>query len=148
MKEEWKAVPGYENLYYVSNLGRMLVKRRTVERIINTVRSSYELPDRILSGTIDDKGYVHVRLTKSGLTKLYKIHNLVVRVFLGDYDSNIYDVHHVDGNKSNNRLDNLIILTKEEHRKLHDKLGRKRFTNKFPRIKRKVKRRFRCVETR
>jgi hypothetical protein len=28
--EEWKAVPGYEDLYYVSNLGRMLVKRRIV----------------------------------------------------------------------------------------------------------------------
>lgn len=31
--EEWKAVPGYEDLYYVSNLGRMLVKRRTVNYI-------------------------------------------------------------------------------------------------------------------
>lgn len=31
-----------------------------------------------------------------------------------------YDVHHIDGNKLNNSLENLEILSKEEHAKLHN----------------------------
>ncbi len=30
-----------------------------------------------------------------------------------------YDVHHVDGNKTNNRVSNLQLLTREEHKQLH-----------------------------
>lgn len=32
-----------------------------------------------------------------------------------------YEVHHIDGNHSNNNVDNLQILTKSEHRTLHNK---------------------------
>lgn len=149
MNEEWKAVPGYEGIYYVSNLGRILVKKRIVERTINGTRSEYELPERILTGTVDFRGYIHVRLSKPETKiKLFKIHSLVVRVFLGNYDSNLYEVHHKDGNRKNNRLDNLLLLTKDEHRKLHKKLGRKAFLNVNEKIIRKVKKKFKCIETR
>jgi len=30
-----------------------------------------------------------------------------------------YDVHHIDQNKLNNSVDNLQILTREEHKKIH-----------------------------
>ncbi len=30
-----------------------------------------------------------------------------------------YQIHHIDRNKTNNRVDNLEILTEEEHRKVH-----------------------------
>ena len=32
------------------------------------------------------------------------------------------DVHHIDQDKSNNSIDNLIIVSKKEHRKIHNKL--------------------------
>lgn len=35
-----------------------------------------------------------------------------------------YSVHHIDGNKLNNSVDNLIVLTNSEHMKLHAKLRR------------------------
>ena len=37
-----------------------------------------------------------------------------------------YEVHHVDKNKNNNELDNLQLLTTEEHRKIHAVLSEER----------------------
>ena len=34
-----------------------------------------------------------------------------------------YEVHHIDGNRNNNRMDNLAVLTPEEHDKAHDKIN-------------------------
>ena len=31
-----------------------------------------------------------------------------------------FHVHHIDGNHSNNSIDNLIVVTRSEHRKIHD----------------------------
>ena len=38
------------------------------------------------------------------------------------YLSPIYDVHHKDMNKLNNVVENLQILTRSEHQKIHHKL--------------------------
>lgn len=37
-----------------------------------------------------------------------------------------YDIHHVDENKLNNRIDNLEMLTRQEHMSLHDSLWKDR----------------------
>ena len=53
------------------------------------------------------------------------INRLVAMMFvplperLQHYDLDELDVHHVDGDKTNNRPENLVWLTKEEHRDLH-----------------------------
>lgn len=47
-----------------------------------------------------------------------------------------YEVHHKDGNKNNNRMDNLAVLTPEEHDKEHDKGNNQVFEGK---IKRRIK---------
>lgn len=50
-----------------------------------------------------------------------------------------YDVHHIDENKLNNDKDNLMVLTKSEHRVLHNKklinrLKRNRKTGRFMKL--------------
>lgn len=39
------------------------------------------------------------------------------------YLSPNYEVHHIDENKLNNNIDNLLVVTKAEHAKIHDKLS-------------------------
>lgn len=47
------------------------------------------------------------------------VHTLMAHSFLGYKPG--YDVHHINGNKLDNRLPNLMYLTREDHRRLHNK---------------------------
>lgn len=46
-------------------------------------------------------------------------HRLVMEQYLGRYLEPNEEVHHLDGNKLNNDIDNLVVLTKQEHRRIH-----------------------------
>lgn len=50
-----------------------------------------------------------------------------------------YQIHHIDGNKFNNSIKNLLILTREEHKKIHgiviDTLMRKEIDEIIKKIK-------------
>lgn len=44
------------------------------------------------------------------------IHRIMVYTYIGDYDSSVYDVHHIDENPLNNALHNLQLKERHEHR--------------------------------
>lgn len=92
--EIWKE---FEN-YYVSSLGRIRNKEKN-----NLLKPSITC------------GYYKVRLSNNGLVKDYMIHQLVYKVFKGDYDKENYIIDHIDGNKLNNDINNLRILTNSEN---------------------------------
>lgn len=105
LKEEWKQIKDYENLYMVSNFGR--VKR------LRFINGKYNFKqERLLKPIINKDGYVFVRLCKNGKIKNKRIHRLVANAFLGE--SNL-QVDHIDGNKQNNMLTNLEYVTPQEN---------------------------------
>jgi len=97
-KEIWKDVPGYEGHYQVSNLGR--------------VKSLKWSKERILKPRLDRVGYYHVGLCEGGERKSNLVHRLVMLAFVGESD---LQVNHKNGEKSDNRLENLEYCTSSEN---------------------------------
>lgn len=99
MKEVWKDITGLEGLFQISNFGRL-----------KNVKNGY-----IRKSTNKKGGYFSVVLTDSNGNDIHtRIHRLVAQAFIGEIPKG-YQVHHIDGNKQNNRIDNLEILSPSEH---------------------------------
>lgn len=99
MKEEWKEIKGFENLYAVSNLGR--IKSLYRKRITGGV-----LRERILHPGINRHGYCSVSLCKDGVIRQYKIHRLVAMAFIPN-PQNYPIINHKNEIKTDNRVENL-----------------------------------------
>ena len=111
--EVWKPVKGYEELYEVSNLGRV----RSLDRYVKLggKQKSDQLvlkKGRMLSEKDNGHGYKSVHLTVNRNTKDKYVHRLVAQAFLNNPD-NLPEVNHKDENKSNNCLDNLEWCTSQ-----------------------------------
>ena len=100
MKEEFKDIEGFENLYQISNLGN--VKSLNIRK------------GRILKPTKDKKGYLVVELcnTKECKRKVCKVHRLVAQAFI-ENPQNLPQVNHIDEVKTNNAASNLEWCTNE-----------------------------------
>ena len=72
-------------------------------------------------GHIDHKGYL--RFTVKGRLKL--VHRLAIEKHLGRELLAHEVVHHIDGNKLNNTIENLQVVTKTEHDNFHNGKSRK-----------------------
>lgn len=70
---------------------------------------------------VDRKGYVKIRCWDKELNKLYwmSYHRLVIEKVLEQKLSSSIEIHHRNGNKKDNRLRNLILVPRTEHKKLH-----------------------------
>lgn len=91
IEEEWRDIEGYEGRYEISNLGR--------------VRSLFFKAPKFLRQGEDSWGYKQVVLSKNGLSKNFKVHRLVMLHFSKGEVTN--SINHIDGNKSNNSIQNL-----------------------------------------
>ena len=68
----------------------------------------------------------HPNKTKRGYVKE---HRLVVEQAIGRFLSTDEQVHHINGDKLDNRIENLQIMSHQEHLKMHGSLIAKRWAN-------------------
>lgn len=100
--EQWKDIIGYEGLYLVSNYGRIL----SLRKYRKNGKSGYYQHTKILRQSISTTGYYKVEFYKNGTRKTIKVHQLVAKHFVANpYRYDI--INHIDGNRLNNRWDNL-----------------------------------------
>jgi hypothetical protein len=109
MNEIWKDIPNYEGLYQVSNLGR-----------IKSLKKKERSREKILKNSIDFAGYKLAHLYKFNKLKTIRVHRLVLLAFKGN--SNL-QCNHINGVKSDNRLENLEYCTQSENTKHAFKTG-------------------------
>ena len=67
-------------------------------------------------------GYMYVYLNKNAKGKNCRVHRLIAEVFI-DNLNNLPQVNHIDGNKQNNRVDNLEWCTPKDNIRHSYKLG-------------------------
>lgn len=103
MDEQWASVPGYEGLYEVSDQGR-------VRSLPRQTRAGYR-GGTVLKPGLGTDGYLLVVFSKEGKTKIQKVHQLVMRAFVGDQPDS-WQVAHGNGQKQDNRLTNLSYKTR------------------------------------
>ena len=98
LEEEFKDIDGFEGLYKVSNLGRVLsLKRKGVP------------VDKILKDKKASHGYRCVNLYKDRKCFTLSVHRLVASLFIGSLDG--LTVDHINNNKEDNNVNNLQIMS-------------------------------------
>lgn len=102
MKEIWKDIPEYEELYQASNLGqiRSFLIHKTLGKILRPI---------LCTG-----GHLQVGLYKNGKQKRLFIHRLILNTFVGSCHIGM-QCRHLDGNPINNKLNNLKWGTGSEN---------------------------------
>ena len=118
MIEQWKDIPNYENLYQISNLGR-------IKSLYNYKRNGTNILVPRLK-----KGYYTIGLRKNGIRKWYSIHRLVAETFIPNIE-NKPQINHKDENKLNNRVDNLEWCTASYNNNYGTRQQRVSKTNKL-----------------
>jgi hypothetical protein len=120
--EVWKSIPGYKQ-YEVSNLGNV----RSVDRWVRfgKTESLRFTKGQVIRKCINNNGYEQVTLCRE--TGRH-VHHLVLLAFVGPRPNGM-EALHGDGNKANNRLDNLRYGTRSENQ--HDRAKHGTSNNRF-----------------
>ena len=121
----WATIPDYNQAYEISDTGLV----RSIGRVVpygKNGRATYR--ERVLKQTKIKNGYFTVKLAYRGVTKTAYVHVLILLAFVGPRPETKVrgEISHLDGDKLNNALSNLVYGTIHENvadRKRHMTMG-------------------------
>src|SRR3990167_4164020 len=97
--DEWRPIPGFEGCYSVST--RCDIRRDAQPVTLRTKR-----------------GYSGYTISKPGRRSSHWVHTLVAAVFLGPRPAG-HQIHHKNGNRLDNAIENLEYLSPQDHTAEH-----------------------------
>ena len=103
----WKPIDGFEGIYELRSDGLLHCFPR------KWVKERYTFGN-------EWNGYLKIALTKNGVTESKRVNRLVWETFVGPIPDG-YDVHHINHNKTDNRVENLELIESHTHRSEHRK---------------------------
>lgn len=111
MEEIWKEVCGYEGLYEISSIGNF----RSCDRVIKNRNHHQKIKGRLRKTQIcRTTGYYMVTLNKNGKCTNTTIHRLMAEAFIPNPENKPF-VDHINGIRSDNRIENLRWCTNQEN---------------------------------
>lgn len=90
------------------------------------------LPCPILHATYDTNGYVRISGNWRGFRISAPEHRVVIEESLARKLRPEEEVHHINGVKDDNRLENLLVCTRREHQEIDGRLERLRARTRTP----------------
>jgi hypothetical protein len=109
--EIWKNIEGYEGFYQISNLGNV----KSLCRLVGN-HSGFKklLKEKILKTHISKTGYFVINLKINSKRKTFKLHRLIAYSFIEKIKGKEY-INHINGIKTDNRVENLEWVTIKEN---------------------------------
>lgn len=128
MQEIYKPIPNYED-YLISNMGNVI----SLERKVWNGKGYKVKPQTKLKPHKNSRGYTQVEL----YGKPFVVHRLVAQSFI-ENPNNLPQVNHLNGDKTDNRAENLEWCTNAENQKHAWEHGLQKSTGKIGRIQRTI----------
>lgn len=110
MKEIWRPIPSFDG-YEASNLGKI---RSTFKVILKANGETYTRQPKILKPALNKSGYMRGAISIDGFMRSFMVHRLIAEAFIPNPE-NKETVNHINGIKTDNRVENLEWNTRSEN---------------------------------
>ena len=112
MSKEWRLCPSFSE-YEATRDGDVRLARDTAKRKKGAPAAIHNSQGYLITNYLSHQSRLGTwRIKEVG------VHRLVADAFIGPRPRRML-VHHMDGNRSNNHLSNLMYVTNHEHRRIH-----------------------------